>query len=422
MIKIKKIISQVKLKTKQHKVLVQNFTYLSALQAFNMLLPIIVFPYLIRILGTEKYGLVVYAQAIAGYFGILVDFGFKISATKDISIHRKDKKKLSNIVSSVLIIKVFLWLVSLSMLYALITFIPTFKDEKILFLLSFGICFNEFLFPQWYFQGIEKMKYITIFNLVARLLFLCLIFIFVREKSDYLLVPLFNGLGAFFGGTLALFLIFKEHKIKFSLQPWTNIKYYFRESLPLFGSNLIISVKDKFNIIFIGSILGMREVAIYDIAIKIMKLFIQPLDIINRTIYPRVAVEKNTGLALKTAKFSFIVMLVIIIIIQPFLPFIIDLLSEGLMKAVLPTRILLLSSLIMVWSLTFGINFINALGKYKLMLKSMIFTTLFYVFMIFLGYAFSWTDFLMFYILLTVTVYLFELLYRFYIVKKYKLL
>ena len=90
---------------KNHSTILQNLSYISVLHLFNMLIPLLSYPYLIRVLGKETYGIIIFAQAIVGYFVILIGFGFNISATKEISINRDDKKKVSEIVSSVLIIK-----------------------------------------------------------------------------------------------------------------------------------------------------------------------------------------------------------------------------------------------------------------------------------------------------------------------------
>lgn len=419
---MKKIISNIKEKIQRQKTLIHNFSYLSALQLFNMLLPLITYPYLIRVLGAEQYGFVIYAQVISTYLGILIDFGFSLSSTKDISIHRDDKKKLSEIVSSVFIIKLILWLVSFGLLFIMVILIPAFKSEKLLFLFSFGLCFNEFLFPQWYFQGIERMKYITIINLIARIFFLVLIFIVVREKSDYIFVPVLNGIGALIGGLLGIYVVFVKDKIKLIRQPISKLIYYFKESSPLFGSNLIISIKDKFNIILIGATLGMRDVVIYDLSIKIMTLFIQPIQIINTTIYPKIAKERNMKFMLYTTKLTLGLVLGVILLIQPFLSSIINFLGKDLHEAIWTTRILLISPLIMVWSLSLAINCINALGRYILLLKGMIYTSMFYMVLIAAGYYFNLIHSLMFFVVVTVIVYLFELLYRIYVVRKYSLI
>ncbi len=85
---------------------------------------------------------------------------------------------------------------------------PVFEDHY--WLRTFLLTFNELLLPIWFFQGIEKMKYITIVNLSARLLFVVTIFLFVYDREDYLIVPLLNGIGAMLAGCLSLYIVLKK--------------------------------------------------------------------------------------------------------------------------------------------------------------------------------------------------------------------
>ena len=90
---------------KRNKGLIQNFSYLTSLQVFNMLVPLFTYPYLIRILGKETYGLVIYAQVVVGYLLILVNYGFNTYAVREVSVHRDSKTDLSEITSSIFILK-----------------------------------------------------------------------------------------------------------------------------------------------------------------------------------------------------------------------------------------------------------------------------------------------------------------------------
>jgi PST family polysaccharide transporter len=266
------------------------------------------------------------------------------------------------------------------------------------------------------------MKYITIINLTARLIFLALIFIVVKSQSDYLFVPLLNGVGAFIGGLIGLYVIFVKDKLKFRMQPFKNLWFYLRQSSPLFGSYAIISVKDRFNVIFIGSSLGMKEVAIYDLAIKIMGLFMQPIEIVNSTVYPKIAKEKDMKFVVNVSKYLFIGILLMIIAIQPLLSPIINFLGKGLSDAILPTRLMLIAPLIMVWSQGIGRNILLTNGLYKHFSWGMVLTTTFYLLQIGSAFILSINKFLLTFVAITLSTYLFELLYRWIVAKKHDLI
>ena len=105
---------------KDKKRLFSNFFSLSFLQVASYIFPLITLPYLVRVLGPSKYGLVAFAQAFAGYFQIITNYGFIFSATREVSINRDNKDKISEIFSSVIAIQLFLAALSFIIMLAVV--------------------------------------------------------------------------------------------------------------------------------------------------------------------------------------------------------------------------------------------------------------------------------------------------------------
>ena len=289
-------------KLKQHKKLIENFSYLSFLQILSLITPLITYPYLVKTLGEVMYGTVVFAQAVVTYFNILVVFGFNFTAARDVSLHRDSPKKLSEIISAVTIIKTLFLILSLLLISCYMFY--TSKMDYSLYYLSFWICINEILFPTWFFQGIEEMKYITFINFGIRILFIGMIFVFIKSPEDYLFFPLLNGIGSLLAGIISFSLLYGKYKLQLIKVPLKRLIEYVKSSYHLFISNVSIQIYVNANKIIIGHFLGMREVTYYDLAEKITNMGKIPQSMISQVLYPKISLEKNSVFLRKVLKGS----------------------------------------------------------------------------------------------------------------------
>ncbi len=252
-----------KFKSKDHKRLLSNFLSLSVLQGANFILPLISLPYLVRTLGTEAFGLVMFAQAVIMYFIILTDYGFNLSATREISIHRDNEVKIAEIFSTVMFIKFILLFLSFVLLSIIIFSFEKFRTDWYIYYLTFGMVIGQVLFPVWFFQGIEKMKYITILNIIAKLIFTVAIFIFIHETQDYFYVPILNSLGFIVAGLISLWIVFHDFKMRLVMPNYENMKNMFLESSSLFVSNLSVTLYTASNTLILGLFTDNNTVGIY---------------------------------------------------------------------------------------------------------------------------------------------------------------
>ena len=362
--------SQQVITPKEKKIVLENFFSLSTLQGFNYILPLLILPYLIRILGPDKFGLIAFAQAFVQYFMILTDYGFSFSATREISLCRGHHQKTCEVFSSVMTVKFILAIASFAIMIALIRIIPKFRADYLVYLFSFGAVIGNTLFPVWFFQGSEKMKYITIINAACGIVYCLSIFMFVRSQEDYLIVPLLNSLFALSTGMFGLFIAFRKFELNFIVQPYHNIRRQLKTGWSLFISIVAINAYTTTRVFAVGLLTNNTLTGFYSIAERIAN-FVQtfPLDSLSQALYPRInrIFSKNKKRALKlmnklqnTTALSYLIVMPIIFFAAPA---IVRLACSRAYPEVIISLRLLLISVFFVCANGFRVQFLLVCGR-----------------------------------------------------------
>ncbi len=266
-----------------------NFFSLLSLQGTNYILPLITFPYLIQVLGVEYFGLLAFATAMIMYFNVITDYGFNLSATREISVHRENQEKIIEIFSAVMTIKIVLMTVSFIVLTLIVFSFEKFSSDWEIYFLTFGTVIGQVLFPVWFFQGMERMKYISYLNIFSKLLFTAAIFLFVKEESDYYLVPLFTSVGFIVAGIWSQVLIYREFNVRFKLQSISVLKKYLIDGWHIFVSRVYVNIYTTTNLILLGLFTNNTVVGYYAIAEKIVVAIGGVFQPANQAIYPYLA-------------------------------------------------------------------------------------------------------------------------------------
>jgi len=339
--------------------IVKNFSFLSLLQIFNIIAPLITYPYLIRVLGSENYGLIIYVQSLVIFLAIFVGFGFNWVGTKEVSIHRNSISKTSEIVSAILIIKLFLFIIVVCVLSIITNFVPILQNNKLLVFFTLWMCINEIIFPIWYFQGKEDMKYITYITMVSKLFVLGFIFVIIKKPDDYIYLPLVYGIGAIISGIISLYIIFFVHKIKIYIPKIKIIYFYFNEAKSYFLSNILVSFREKSSLLIIGSVLSMSEVSYYDLAQKIAELFRLPFITLKDVVFPSIANSRNYLKLNKIYYLSLVLAVFTSFIVFILTPLIVNILGgPSMIEAVEVTRIFIFIIPLSIISMYFGVSII----------------------------------------------------------------
>lgn len=281
MLKLKNIF-----KSKEYKRILENMISLTGLQFASYILPLITLPYLTLVLGPEKFGLTQYAISLITYFQFFTDYGFNLSATRELAICRDDNQKISQIFSSVMFIKLCLCILSFIILLLIVMFIPKFSEDSYVYILTFGMVIGYMLFPTWLFQGLEYMRYTSILNIIGKIVFTVLIFIFIHDITDYMLVPLINSLGYILVGILGIYIALTKFNIKITIPSIRDIKYHLREGWYVFISTIAINMYTTTNTFLLGLLTNNTLVGYYSIAEKIILAVNGLLNPISQALYP----------------------------------------------------------------------------------------------------------------------------------------
>lgn len=259
---------------------------LSALQLVGMLLPLITLPYLLRVLGFSNYGIVILAASLVAYFQAITDYSFKITATRDVAVFRNSPQKLNIIYSKVLMVKGIFLIFSFLLLSAIVLLYPPFYEERTVFFLTMPLLLGYSLFPEWFFQGIEKMKYISILNIAIKLFFTICVFVFIKEKADYWLYPLLQSAGFIGAGFVGQYILIKKYKLKFRWLRFKMIKNTIKDNFPIFINQFLPNLYNNTNTLLLGIFTTTYLVGIYDALKKIIDLCVVLLNVVSRVFFP----------------------------------------------------------------------------------------------------------------------------------------
>ncbi|MGV8092862.1 MAG: flippase [Mangrovibacterium sp.] len=282
--------------SKDGRTLLANFVYLSLMQIAGYIFPLITIPYLAQVIGVDGFGKIAFASAIMVWFQTIADWGFNYSATRDVAKNRDDKERVSEIFSNILWARCLLMVVSFALLLIAVFLIPKFNENQTVILISFLLIPGHIMFSDWFFQALERMKYITILNIISKSIFTIAVFIFIKQKTDFILQPLFVSLGFIVSGIIAMYIIFVRWKMKLKRSSFSTIVKTIKGSSDIFVNNLMPNLYNSFSIMLLGFRGGSISIGKLDAGGRFVSISQQFMTIISRTFYPFLSrrIEKHS--------------------------------------------------------------------------------------------------------------------------------
>lgn len=341
-----------------HKKVIENYFFMTVLQFLNTFFYFIIYPYLIRTLGKDSYGQYVFSLSIITYFVMFINFGFDNPAIKEIAEHPCDKQANSKVLSAIFTSKIYFLGLSLVALLAMVIFIPFFNNNWESYVLLFPMTLSNILFPSWYFAGIQKMAYTTIIQFIVKVCSLSFIFFLVHAPQDLNVYISITSGASVIGGVLGYLIVRYKEKIHIAWSSMSDVKFQIKEALPFFLSTSMGTIRQQGTSTILGIFFTMGDVAIYDLAYKIINLPIIIFSNISGALFPKVVKDYSISYVRKLIKLHALLGLLVVIGVVLFGKWIVLLLGGEQMIASYYFAVILS---VMVFTWLVGMSYINFL-------------------------------------------------------------
>lgn len=256
----------------------------------NVVFPLITFPYTARVLGPAVRGEYDYVYAIVAYFILFANLGFPVYGIREISKRRDSRKELSDTVSAIFTANILSVIVALFCYISLILFVP--NEERMLFIVVGVSIMMSCIQFDWFYQGVEDFKYITIRSLIIKSLSIIALFTFVTSKEDLIAFALISVVGEFGNNLFNLLRIVKYADLRFSTH---GCLMHIKGASALFWGAVAVSLYTQLNTVMLGILDTKESVGYFTAGNKMVQLVLSVITAMLATIIPRISYQLGNG-------------------------------------------------------------------------------------------------------------------------------
>ena len=238
----------------------KNFIYSSVLTSANYIFPLIVYPYISRVLGVTNIGICKFVDSIISYFILFSMFGVTSIGIREIAKSKNNKEKMNEVFNSLFWINALFTLISTTFLVFAIFLVPSLTPYRKLLFIGVVKVLSNFFLIEWFFKGLEDFRYITIRTLIVKCLYVISIFIFVRDDTDYIKYYLLTASMIMLNSILNETYAHRFIKIRIS---GVKVFTYLSPLLIMGAYTLMTSMYTTFNVAYLGFVSEPKEVGYY---------------------------------------------------------------------------------------------------------------------------------------------------------------
>lgn len=324
----------------------KNILYSSILTLSGYIFPMIVFPYITRVLGVENLGICSFVDSTIHYFCILSMLGINTVGIREIAKYKDDKKHISKVYSSLLTLNLITTFIAIGVLLILMLTVDRIGQyREMMFIGIAKILFNSLLI-EWLYKGLEDFKYITLRTVLVRAVYVVLVFILVRHPGDY---DIYFGLTVAVVAVNAIINLFHSRSfVEFSFKR-INVKPFVIPFLTLGLYQVLTNMYVSFNVTYLGIVTNDVEVGYYTTATKLYSIILSFFTAFTGVMLPRMSSiisqgDNKTFMHMTDKSLDALMAFVfpLIVITEVFAPQIVRIIAgEGYDGAILPMRIVM---------------------------------------------------------------------------------
>lgn len=272
---------------KQRRQLIENIFSMVTLRGMEYVLAFLLVPYLLRTLGPENYGAIAFMQGIISYFNLVINYGFNLTAPKDIAL--AEREELPRIFSEYFWGTFFLFLlcsVVFGIGYFILNILFGISLDIPLFLACYMTAVGGVVFPVWFFQGIQEMRYITILNLLGRLITMALLFYLIQSPKDYIKAAFLQSCTTVFAGLFSCYIIYKDWPRILRTPMIKDVWTVYKKGWPIFLSSVAVNLYTSSDVVILGALTNPVTVGYYSGSKKLINCIRRGVGAVSDAIYP----------------------------------------------------------------------------------------------------------------------------------------
>lgn len=267
-----------------------------------MIFPLLTFPYLTHCLSVDAYGIVSYIRATSMYLQLFIDFGFGLSAVKDIAQSNGDKERIGIITGNVIVAKLILAGTSFFLFIFLCNTVPILQHNKLFSALSFVVVVLSIFLLDFFFRGTEEMQLISLRFIIMKGISTALTFFMVKDDQDILWIPALDIISSCFAIIFVRYEI-KRYNITLIFSSFGDVLNTIKESFIYFLSNMATTAFNILNTMLIGIyILDSKDIAYWSVAMTMVGVAQSLYNPIINGAYPQMAKKPSYHIISKLLK------------------------------------------------------------------------------------------------------------------------